>query len=96
MSDLGSHFINRIVSTLIEEIHIHHKKSTSYHPQVNGTVEAFNKVLEHVLTKVCVATFHTPGGECCINIQATLCVLGGKSQVKAVTLFLTPPFMLNS
>ena len=26
------------------------------------------------------------------NLQATQCVLGGKSQVKAVTLFLTPPF----
>ena len=26
------------------------------------------------------------------NIQATWCVLGGKSRVKAVTLFLTPLF----
>ena len=42
-----------------------------------------------------VVTFHTPGlrGR---NIQATQCVLGGKSQVKAVTLFLTPPFRINS
>ena len=29
------------------------------------------------------------------NIQATRCVLGGKSRVKAVTLFLTPPFRKN-
>ena len=27
------------------------------------------------------------------NLQATRCVLGGKSQVKVVTLFLTPPFL---
>ena len=27
---------------------------------------------------------------------ATRCVLGGKSRVKAATLFLTPPFRLNS
>ena len=30
------------------------------------------------------------------NLQATRCVLGGKSRVKAVTLFLTPSFRLNS
>ena len=41
-----------------------------------------------------VATFHTPRlrGR---NIQATQCVLGGKSLVKVVTLFLTPPFRLT-
>ena len=55
MSDSGSHFINRTISTLTEELHIQHKKRTLYHPQANGIVEAFNKVLEHVLTKVCNA-----------------------------------------
>ena len=40
---------------------------------------------------VLVAAFHTPGSRG-RNLQATRCVIGGKSQVKAITLFLTPPF----
>ena len=55
MSDQGSHFINRTVRALTEEFQVQHKKSTPYHPQVNGTVEAFNKILETTLTKVCNA-----------------------------------------
>ena len=50
MSDQGSHFINRTVNTLTEELQIQHKKSTQYHPQENGIVEAFSKVLENALT----------------------------------------------
>ena len=42
-----------------------------------------------------VANLHTPRSRG-RNLQATRCVLGGKYRVKAVTLFLTPPFRLNS
>ena len=34
---------------------MYHQKSTPYHPQANGTGEAFNKVLETALAKVCNA-----------------------------------------
>lgn len=53
MSEKGSHFLNETIATLTEEFHIYHQKSTPYHPQVNGTIEAFNKSLENTLKKVC-------------------------------------------
>ena len=49
---------------------------------------------KHIL-RYLLPPFHTPGS-CGRNLQAARCVLGGKSGVKAVTLFLTPPFRLNS
>ena len=55
MSDQGSHFVNRTVKVLTEELQVQHKRSTPYHPQVNGTVKEFNKILETALTKVCNA-----------------------------------------
>ena len=53
MSKQGSHFINRAIKALTKELQVQHKKSTPYHPQENGIVEAFKKILETALKKVC-------------------------------------------
>ena len=55
MIDRGTHFVNETIQGLTEEFWIHHEKITPYHPQENGAVGTFNKILEQALTKVCNA-----------------------------------------
>eukprot|EP00253_Pinus_taeda_P030377 PITA_30377 len=51
MSDHGTHFLNEMISALMAEFQVYHLKITPYRQHANGRAEAFNKVLEDVLTK---------------------------------------------
>ena len=55
ISDQGIHFINRTIKTLTDQFQIDHPRTTTYHPQSNGAIEAFNKTLTKGLTKICNA-----------------------------------------
>jgi hypothetical protein len=52
-SDQGSHFISSTIVMLATEFLIQHHKRSPYYPQANGIVEAFNKIQERRLTKLC-------------------------------------------
>ena len=52
MRNQGDQFVNHMIKVMTKEFHIQHNKITPYHPQENGIVEAFNKILENVLIKV--------------------------------------------
>ena len=52
-----NHFINSPIVVLTTGFLIQHHKSIPYHLKANGTVEAFNKILERGLTKVCCANW---------------------------------------
>jgi IS30 family transposase len=50
-TDQGTEFINEFMAILTRSYHIHHIKTTAYHPQGNGQVERTNKTIKDILAK---------------------------------------------
>ena len=51
INDQVSHFINKTIKALTDQLKIDHQCSTAYHPQSNGAIEAFNKTLRKWFNK---------------------------------------------
>ena len=52
LTDNGTPFVGKETKRLLEDYQIHHGTSTRYYPQGNGKVEAFNKIIVKILSKV--------------------------------------------
>ncbi|RDY03690.1 gag-pol, partial [Mucuna pruriens] len=52
ISDQGSHFYNRAMSSLLHKYGVIHRMATTYHPQNNGQAEVFNKEIKKMLQKM--------------------------------------------
>ena len=46
ISDVGSHFCNRLVSLLMRKYRVIHKVGTPYHPQTQGQIELENREIK--------------------------------------------------
>ena len=52
ISDGGSHFTNSHFRSLLKKYGVHHRVTTSYHPQENGQVEVSNRDVKNILKKI--------------------------------------------
>ena len=51
VSDKGTHFYNKVFTTLMAKYKVHHKKALAYHPQLNGQAEITNREIKRILEK---------------------------------------------
>ncbi|XP_019057368.1 PREDICTED: LOW QUALITY PROTEIN: uncharacterized protein LOC109116428 [Tarenaya hassleriana] len=51
ISDGGTHFVNRIIDTLLKKYGVQHRVTTPYHPQTSGQVEISNREIKSILEK---------------------------------------------
>ncbi|KAK6130985.1 hypothetical protein DH2020_035270 [Rehmannia glutinosa] len=51
IGDGGSHFVNKLMSTLLVRYEVKHKVALAYHPQANGQEEVANREIKQILQK---------------------------------------------
>lgn len=51
VTNQGAQFTSNLITELMKEYSIRHRKSSPYHPQANGQAEVTNKEIEAILTK---------------------------------------------
>jgi transposase InsO family protein len=51
LTDQRTHFVNKMLDSLCQELGVKHRLSTAYHPQTNGLVKRFNQTLCEALAK---------------------------------------------
>ncbi|RDX67293.1 gag-pol, partial [Mucuna pruriens] len=52
ISDQGSHFCNRAMTSLLQKYGVMHRIATADHPKTNGQAEAFNREINKTLQKM--------------------------------------------
>ncbi|KAL4291566.1 hypothetical protein GQ457_14G019230 [Hibiscus cannabinus] len=52
ISDRGTHFLNRVIETLMKKHGVTHRIATAYHPQSNGQAEVSNLEIKTILEKI--------------------------------------------
>ena len=52
VSDQGSHFCNKLMTSLLNQFGVNHKISTPYHPQTNGEAEVSNRQIKNILERI--------------------------------------------
>ena len=51
ISDVGSHFCNKLFTSLLSKYGLKHQVSLAYHPQCNGQAEVSNREIKKILEK---------------------------------------------
>src|SRR5204862_6168812 len=51
LTDRDTHFVNKMLDSLCDQLEVKHRLSIAYHPQTNGLVKHYNRILYETLAK---------------------------------------------
>lgn len=67
LSDNGTEFVNKVISSLMKTLKIGHLRTSPYHPQTNGKCERWHRLLNDVISKL--INFHkVPNWSTCLPL----------------------------